>query len=227
MCSKAEEKSKIICKVCGSELELTEKKHYVATETVSSLLNSQEKWYDAFDCQICGCQYIAGERKRKVRNIIFRELQEDLVSDNVVEEDSFDEESENSDFDCFGNCNESCTIPVTCEKYYECLKATPVKDCSEVSISELNANDKAPKTKLPSCFGKELEDADEECMGCEQLGECLSAPKCFGTKDGIKFVNEVCCKCNAKIRIKCSQIYNEIMKEEGLLEESLELPNEL
>lgn len=137
MCSKAEEKSKVVCKVCGSELELVKKNHYVVADNLKTGIitalatTTEEQWYDAFDCPVCGCQYIAGERKRKVRNVIFRELQEDLVSDNVIEEDSFDEEPENSDFDCFGNCNEMCTIPVTCEKYYECLKATQIKGTEE------------------------------------------------------------------------------------------------
>lgn len=56
------------CKSCEHVFELTEQRHYIAREKTEMFLIVSNKMeptlYDAFDCPICGCQYIANERKR-------------------------------------------------------------------------------------------------------------------------------------------------------------------
>ena len=56
------------CKSCGHVFELTKQRHYIAREKTEMFLIASNKMeptlYDAFDCPICGCQYIANERKR-------------------------------------------------------------------------------------------------------------------------------------------------------------------
>lgn len=59
----------IKCDVCGCEFVPVAEKHYIArdcckTGIAVTLVNNEEKLYDAFDCQLCGCQVIAKERKR-------------------------------------------------------------------------------------------------------------------------------------------------------------------
>lgn len=59
----------LLCKVCGSELDPTIENHYVARDIekqgISTMISCDEpKWYDAFNCPVCGCQVIAQERKR-------------------------------------------------------------------------------------------------------------------------------------------------------------------
>lgn len=62
--------NKTTCKVCGYVFELTEQRHYIAREKTEMFLIASNKMeptlYDAFDCPICGCQYIANERKRSI-----------------------------------------------------------------------------------------------------------------------------------------------------------------
>lgn len=62
------------CKSCGHVFELTEQRHYIAREKTEMFLIASNKMeptlYDAFDCPICGCQYIANERKRVFRKEI-------------------------------------------------------------------------------------------------------------------------------------------------------------
>lgn len=66
--------NKTTCKVCGYVFELTKKRHYIAREKTEMFLIASNKMeptlYDAFDCPICGCQYIANERKRVFRKEI-------------------------------------------------------------------------------------------------------------------------------------------------------------
>lgn len=64
-------KKKILCAVCGAEMDLTAARHYVVrdgtTAGLASALSSAEPvLYDAFDCPQCGCQNVMGERKREL-----------------------------------------------------------------------------------------------------------------------------------------------------------------
>lgn len=61
------------CKVCGSKIVPKKEKRYVArqyatTGGISNALSGVEelKEYDCFDCPVCGCQFVAKERLKKV-----------------------------------------------------------------------------------------------------------------------------------------------------------------
>lgn len=62
------------CKVCGSEIIPSKDTRYVVQERlstggISSALSgtyAEPKEYDAFDCNICGCQLVAKERLKRV-----------------------------------------------------------------------------------------------------------------------------------------------------------------
>lgn len=86
----------LLCKVCGSELDPTIESHYVARDTekqgISTMISCDEsKWYDAFDCPVCGCQVIAQERKHVVLG-----FSERLACRSAEDEDyAMEEEEEN------------------------------------------------------------------------------------------------------------------------------------
>lgn len=67
---------KIKCKVCGNEFNPIAERHYISrdegnTGVFDALVSKpEEKLYDTFDCQECGCQVIAQERKRVYVNIV-------------------------------------------------------------------------------------------------------------------------------------------------------------
>lgn len=62
------------CKVCGSKIipRINDKyvvKDRVATGGLTSAMSgsyTEPKTYDAFDCKVCGCQFIAKERLLEV-----------------------------------------------------------------------------------------------------------------------------------------------------------------
>lgn len=68
---------KIECKVCGNKFIPKKKNKYVVKDRminggVQSALNgqySEAKQYDAFDCEVCGCQIIAKERLKQVDEV--------------------------------------------------------------------------------------------------------------------------------------------------------------
>lgn len=66
----------VVCAVCGAKLELNKLYHYIArddgfTGAVTVFTKEQEEpMYDAFDCPVCGCQYIAQERKRTLFDVV-------------------------------------------------------------------------------------------------------------------------------------------------------------
>ena len=64
-------KKRVICSVCGNEIKLESYRRYSVSEHLQfKLFNSSTaqpenaRLYDAFDCQVCGCQYVAKERLR-------------------------------------------------------------------------------------------------------------------------------------------------------------------
>lgn len=67
--------NKLKCDVCGHEFVPSRKERYSAKENriqgglVSAMQGSSEepKVYDCFDCPACGCQMVAKERLRKVK----------------------------------------------------------------------------------------------------------------------------------------------------------------
>lgn len=57
------------CNICGTEFPPFAEKRYTAKDnklvgTLTNIVNSEEKLYDAWDCPVCGSQIIAQERKR-------------------------------------------------------------------------------------------------------------------------------------------------------------------
>lgn len=69
----------VACKICGSNIELTEERRYTARErlvhgAVNVVKEEEPKIYDAFDCPTCGCQYIAQERKHRDEEIEMCEI---------------------------------------------------------------------------------------------------------------------------------------------------------
>ena len=54
------------CRNCGKPLELSEKYHYIAVENkgLSSCFRGVTR-FDAYDCAVCGRQYLAGVRADK------------------------------------------------------------------------------------------------------------------------------------------------------------------
>ncbi len=65
---------KLECKVCGNKFIPKKENKYIVKDRklTGGLQNamsgeySEPKLYDAFDCDICGCQFIAKERMRDV-----------------------------------------------------------------------------------------------------------------------------------------------------------------
>lgn len=63
------------CPICGAEIDLAAAKHYIARDDASgglsaALSNCEPSLYDAFDCPVCKCQIIIGERKREERVVL-------------------------------------------------------------------------------------------------------------------------------------------------------------
>lgn len=64
-------KKRVVCDVCGADIKLESFRRYSVLEHLSaSLFNAKTlqpeiaRVYDAFDCPVCGCQYVAKERLR-------------------------------------------------------------------------------------------------------------------------------------------------------------------
>lgn len=66
-----EPKKRVVCEVCGSDIELESYRRYSVSEHLHAKLfdlktaqPENARLYDAFDCPVCGCQYVAKERLR-------------------------------------------------------------------------------------------------------------------------------------------------------------------
>lgn len=67
---------KYTCKVCGSDIIPNKESRYVVKERLCngglgnalSGTYSEPKEYDAFDCKVCGCQFVAKERLKAVES---------------------------------------------------------------------------------------------------------------------------------------------------------------
>lgn len=61
-----------ICEACGEALILDKEHHKVVRDTTAIGLavgfgrNQEPQFWDAFECEFCGCQTVIGERKRDV-----------------------------------------------------------------------------------------------------------------------------------------------------------------
>lgn len=87
----------VVCSVCGAKLELNKLYHYIARDdgvtgvTTVFTKEQEETIYDAFDCPVCGCQYIAKERKRALFDVI---CSDELYDDDAETSDKTEETSD-------------------------------------------------------------------------------------------------------------------------------------
>lgn len=148
---------KIKCKVCGTEVDakVIGENHYIAREEKLNILTGEktEYLYDAFDCTICKCQNILGERYKKYIT---------LISENTPDEVVFVEKEKRPN--CFGHYNESSV---------DCRDCKSSKDCEE-------EYEKKYKLKMPWCFANPKD--NDVCKECNCLIKCGIAKKqgCYG-----------------------------------------------
>ena len=67
---------KVECKVCGNKFIPKKENKYVVKDRLLSggvqgalSGNAEPKQYDAFDCNVCGCQIVAKERLKEVQQM--------------------------------------------------------------------------------------------------------------------------------------------------------------
>lgn len=56
------------CKVCGKEFKLMASNHYLA-DSIAPIIGAAWPLHDAFDCPHCGCQYLAGPRAIRAKEL--------------------------------------------------------------------------------------------------------------------------------------------------------------
>ncbi len=77
------------CKACGKDLILDKEHHRVVRENtrvggLSFNVIMEPQLYDAFDCDVCGCQIIIGERKR---NATLSAIDSDIIEEDMAEDE--------------------------------------------------------------------------------------------------------------------------------------------
>ena len=130
--------SKMTCEICGSEFYpvVIGNNHYIVRDSVKTGLGvafsstEEYKLYDAFDCPVCKCQNIIGERKRS--NDVF----------NAEEKESNEENKP----DCFGDYFDKLHC-YGCKEETECIERT--KDKTEVDPISGETYGKPPKHANP------------------------------------------------------------------------------
>lgn len=76
------------CEACGKALILDKEHHKVVRNVTAVGLavgfgrNQEPQFWDAFDCEYCGCQTVIGERKREVCEVKFEEVEEDTTEES-------------------------------------------------------------------------------------------------------------------------------------------------
>lgn len=125
-----ETKEKIVtCAVCGAKLELNKMYHYIVrddgyTGAVTVFTKEQEEpMYDAFDCPVCGCQYIAQERKRTLFDVVCSDepCDDDAETSDKAEETSDKEEKsecKGCEYDDDPQNNPFSMMCVSCRRLY-------------------------------------------------------------------------------------------------------------
>lgn len=119
----------IYCAVCGAKLELNKLYHYIArddgaTGLVTAFTKEQEEpMYDAFDCPVCGCQYIAQERKRTLDDVVYdnEPCDDDTETSDKTEETSDKEENpecKGCEYDDDPQNNPFSMMCVSCRRLY-------------------------------------------------------------------------------------------------------------
>ena len=117
----------LICNVCGAKIEPIKSAHYIArnegTAGVAAAISKQEETlYDAFDCPVCGCQYIAQERKRTLYDVICAdEPSDDTETSDKTEETSDKEEKpecKGCEYDDDPQDNPFSMMCVSCRRLY-------------------------------------------------------------------------------------------------------------
>ena len=149
------------CKVCGKEFEAVKENHYIAREGIktgalANLASNEEKIFDAFDCPYCGCQYIAGERKRSF-------IQDSNSINYCVGFSEEENKSEENPYCCENTLNDS-------EKY-ACFGEYEECACSNNKCTQKEECQKETNSKKPYCFGNH-DDCSDECISCLCELEC-------------------------------------------------------
>lgn len=208
------ENKKVVCEICNSEFYPIDigKNHYIARDNVVIGLaaitkTTEHKLYDAFDCPVCKCQNIIGERKRGFISAV----SENVIPDEVVfvEKEENEDESEDDKPECFGSYNDEdikcimCDVVSSCKNKMknkpECYgtgKITP--ECWECFYKWACAK-KLESTipEIPICYGEHKN--NDFCACCEYAKKCkdyylesktevdkneCEKPECFGNFDG-------------------------------------------
>ena len=147
------------CKVCGAELILSKNNHYISrgcevTGIASIAKREEPKLYDTFDCVVCGCQNVLGERNYR------------YTSDNDVVVDTDTEETVK---ECFGHKQEVCDV-----------KDCDVKEnCETITIM---TEEKREELKEQDCFGYYQEYIDK-CRKCSEKERCKHNKESLQVKD--------------------------------------------
>lgn len=124
-----ETKGKIVaCAVCGAKLELNKQYHYIARDdgvkgvAAAFTREPEETLYDAFDCPVCGCQYIAQERKRTLFDVVCSDelCDDDEISDKADETSDKEEKPEcnGCEYDDDPQNNPFSMMCVSCRRMY-------------------------------------------------------------------------------------------------------------
>lgn len=132
------------CKVCGAELILSKRNHYISrgcevTGIASIAKREEPKLYDTFDCVVCGCQNVMQERKRGL------ELEMNLPTS--------EEQKEREEKECFGHKQEVCDVKENCETI------------------TIMTEEKREELKEQDCFGYYQEYIDK-CRKCSEKERC-------------------------------------------------------
>lgn len=112
----------VVCAVCGAKLELNKLYHYIARDdgvtgvTTVFTKEQEETIYDAFDCPVCGCQYIAKERKRALFDVI---CSDELYDDDAETSDKEEKpECKGCEYDDDPQNNPFSMMCVSCRRMY-------------------------------------------------------------------------------------------------------------
>lgn len=202
------ENNKMMCEICSSEFTPEEigKNHYIARDNVVIGLaaitkTTEHKLYDAFDCPVCKCQNIIGERKRSNAIIDIKETED---NEDESEDDCECTEELPECFRCYNDkipsCSE-CKVKNKCEKesekiLYSCFGKYE-KVCSSNNCKHREeCKTECYKAEKPECYGTEK--IEPECWECFYKWGCIKKlgyhktekPKCYG-----EYINNDFCNC--------------------------------
>lgn len=168
---------KIKCKICGTEFDakVIGENHYIAREEKLNILTGDkvEYLYDAFECPVCKCQNILGERYKK--HIVFVEKENKTLCDRC------DKQDEECHCDCAREFVEKEKLPECYGDYKE-----ESKGCSVCKLKTKCKNETKPK-----CFGEYSRENIACVEKCDVMHQCKRA-KLYGCFSKFEDVNDTC-----------------------------------